>query len=80
VNTRRFVKSIEKTIGGIFVAKHPCKDCEERYEACWDTCPLYKEYYEKLNAKQDAQKKKDSAVTYLKSKDKYYKTDYGWRK
>ena len=22
----------------------PCKECEERHTACWDSCPKYKEW------------------------------------
>jgi hypothetical protein len=77
---RRSVKNTEKTIGGILVAKHPCRTCEERYLACWDTCAKYKEYYDTLNSQKEAQKEKDSGVDYLRSKAKFFKTDYGWRK
>ena len=30
--------------------KYPCKDCQERHTACWDTCKRYLEVKEKYDA------------------------------
>ena len=34
--------------------KSPCKGCEERKEACWDTCEKYKKFSEAHRAQQKA--------------------------
>lgn len=54
------------------MAKHTCKNCEKRHYACWDTCPEY------LAAKKT--KQVDEVELYFKSKGKFYKTKYGWRR
>ena len=53
--------------------KYPCKDCTDRYYACWDTCDRYKTV-------RDSKKLRDEADMYIASKSKYYRTEYGWRK
>ena len=35
-------------------SKTPCKGCEERREACWDSCERYKAYKEADTAKKKA--------------------------
>ena len=53
--------------------KYPCKDCEDRHQACWDTCDRYKTVRE-------SKKLRDEADMYIASKSKHYRTKYGWRK
>ena len=43
----------------------PCKDCTERYPACSDYCPKYKEFRAKLDEINAAKRKEQDLVTGL---------------
>jgi hypothetical protein len=39
----------------------PCKDCENRHEACWGTCAAFKEYRKPLDViRQDRQRSRQA--------------------
>lgn len=49
----------------------PCKECQQRYPACHDQCPLYKQYragLDEVNDRRKAARRVDSGIAQVQQK------------
>ena len=53
--------------GGQLVSVMPCKDCKERYKACWGSCATYQEARAKWDAVRQEQLKQQKTEYDLNS-------------
>lgn len=55
-----------------------CKDCQERYVACWGSCPEYLEARKQFEEEKQVRKRQrdtDMAINDIRRKTKRYKGD-----